>query len=53
MRIDPIIFFMSVRTRISQGERYGLALFNTLFYINKNLANEIAGTDLDPFYETD
>ncbi len=33
--------------------RYGQILFNALFDVNPELANEIRASDLDPFFETE
>lgn len=45
--------FLAECTREQQnnpGQRWGQALFNVLHTHNPNLAAEIHGTDLDPFY---
>lgn len=41
------------RVKEQTGQRYGQALFNHLYAIRPVLANEIRGTDLDPFYVAD
>ena len=37
--------------RTSPMQRKGQALFNTLAYIHPKLADEIRGTEFDPFYD--
>ncbi len=34
-------------------QRYGQVVFNTLYTLDAQLANEICGTNLDPFYWED
>lgn len=42
-------FYFDARAR-THRERYGQAMFNHLFEVRRDLANEIRGTDNDPFY---
>jgi len=47
-------YFIAANTRflIFKEERLGQAYFNTLDFFYRELANEIRGTDLDPFYDS-
>jgi len=38
---------------ISEHQRYGQILFNTLFELEPNLAKDIASTNWDPYYSDD
>jgi len=39
--------------RLNPTHRHGQALFNSLYKCHGDLANEIRGTDIDPYYAVD
>lgn len=44
-------FYLDSMSRAAENnERWGQAMFNRLYEINPELAEEIKGTDKDPFY---
>ena len=47
---DNILKLFSKTMEIHKNMRYGQALFNALYILNEELANEIRGTELDPFH---
>lgn len=48
--IAKIQYIANKVTKENPEIRYGQALYNALFDINKELARKIVGTDCDPFY---
>lgn len=44
------LYFDSIIRARTTNERYGQALFNTLFEQAPHLAEQVRGTDMDPFY---
>lgn len=46
------VVLKSARQRMAtKDERWGQALFNSLHYLDPELANEVRGTEADPFYD--
>lgn len=44
-------YWLAVGRRFGKSsERYGQAAFNQLNEVRKDLADKVAGTDMDPFY---
>lgn len=50
MTFDEFIFLADRRYKRIEYERYGQAFFNELYSVRPELADEIRGTHLDPFY---
>ena len=45
--------YRKINQLVGSGQRYGQACFNALYEYYPDLANEIAGSDVDPFYVED
>lgn len=51
---EEVVYLTKIASRLKEqtGWRYGQCLFNTLYDVDKEMANEVRGVpDIDPYFE--